>query len=64
MVVHAANRVIFESDIEATSIELHGYVLSDSLVDASGRIDLTRERAQEWLNSAVLNNVSSDPVRR
>lgn len=49
-----ANSIIFESDIESARIELEGFALSDSLVDSSGRIELSRQRAQRWLDSLIV----------
>jgi len=52
----AAETIIFESDIESALIELEGYALSDSLIDSKGRIELSRERAQRWLDLLIANN--------
>jgi len=50
----AANSITFESDIESARIELEGFSLPDSLVDSEGRIELSRDRAQRWLDSLIV----------
>ncbi|TDI76478.1 MAG: hypothetical protein E2O84_02725 [Bacteroidetes bacterium] len=63
MVVRAATRVIFESDISSARIELYGYTLSDSLTDADGKIDMTRERTQNWLDHVVQATASQGRLK-
>lgn len=54
LTLRAAQSILFESDIESARIELHGFALSDSLIDVTGRIELNRLRAQRWLDSLIV----------
>ncbi len=52
----AVDRIVFESRfiLGLADIRLEGHLLSDSLIGTDGRLVLTRERAQRWLDSLAV----------
>ncbi len=46
--------ISFERELDVADILMDGYLLSDSLIDENGRMVLTRDRAQAWLDSLAV----------
>jgi len=46
--------IMFERELDVAEILMDGRLLSDSLIDGNGRIELTRNRAQTWLDTLAV----------
>lgn len=50
----ARSSISFERELDVADILMDGYLLSDSLIDGDGRMELTRDRAQTWLDTLAV----------
>ena len=51
---YVSNSIILERELHFADILLNGYLLSDSLIDSDGRMTMTRDRAQTWLDTLAV----------
>jgi transcriptional regulator with XRE-family HTH domain len=49
----ATDSILFEREAAVASIVLLGYVVPDSMLDDSGKLNITRDRVQNWLDAEI-----------
>lgn len=50
--------IIFERELDVADILMDGYLLPDTMINSSGRLEITRDRAQAWLDSLAVERAA------